>query len=271
MSIKLMTLVLERPEPADPIQRFVLLVLADQASEPLGKCWPSIAQISNRTKLSERSVQRAIRSLQNAGWIDIVDGGRREGGRRANDYFVHREAVNRAAAMGAPQSPHGCPTVTPQVPDSHPTGATQSKIPVPDSHPPGATQTPQSSFNPNNPTVKQSGDGAQPGSLREAQRFFLDHQATESEAEEFYDFYATSGWKMNTGRALASWQAAARRWIRGNRNRASSPSGPKKFGLAGGASAPTNPAFSTALPTALNDWPGGAFPDQSTPTGSGPT
>ena len=269
MSIKLMTLVLERPEPSDPIQRFVLLVLADQANDHLGKCWPSVLQISQRTKLSERSVQRAIRSLQNAGWIDIVDGGRREGGRRANDYFVHREAVNRAAPTGATPSPHGCPTDTPPVPDSHPTGATQSEIRVPHSHPPGATQTPQSSYNPNKPTVIQpSGepdgepDGQRPSALFIAALFFLSRHSTEAHAEEFYDHYESNGWTLNTGRPLASWHAAARRWMREAARRAafSSSSGPKNFGASPAS------VVSPELNTLLNDptWAGGAYPASAT-------
>ena len=268
MSIKLMTLVLERPEPSDPIQRFVLLVLADQANDHLGKCWPSVLQISQRTKLSERSVQRAIRSLQNAGWIDIVDGGRREGGRRANDYFVHREAVNRAAPTGATPSPHGCPTDTPPVPDSHPTGATQSEIRVPHSHPPGATQTPQSSYNPNKPTLIQPGeptgepDGQRPSELFIAALFFLSRHSTEAHAEEFYDHYESNGWTLNTGRPLASWRAAARRWMREADRRAalSSSSGPKNFGASPAS------VVSPELNKLLNDpaWSGGAYPASAT-------
>lgn len=268
MSIKLMTLVLERPEPSDPIQRFVLLVLADQANDHLGKCWPSVLQISQRTKLSERSVQRAIRSLQNAGWIDIVDGGRREGGRRANDYFVHREAVNRAAPTGATPSPHGCPTATPPVPDSHPTGATQSEIGVPHSHPPGATQTPQSSYNPNKPTLIQPGeptgepDGQRPSALFIAALFFVSRHSTEAHAEEFYDHYESNGWTLNTGRPLASWHAAARRWMREADRRAalSSFSGPKNFGASPAS------VVSPELNKLLNDpaWSGGAYPASAT-------
>lgn len=271
MSIKLMTLVLKRPEPSDPIQRFVLLVLADQANDHLGKCWPSVLQISQRTKLSERSVQRAIRSLQNAGWIDIVDGGIREGRRRANDYFVHRKAVNRAAPTGATPLPHGCHTDTPPVPDSHPTGATQSKIPVPDSHPPGATQTPQSSYNPNKPTLIQPGepDGQRPSDLSIAQLFFVNHHSTEAHAEEFYDHYERNGWTLNTGRAVVSWHAAARTWIREAVRRAALPghSGPKNFS-GGGAGAASTPSFgvtpaSSELNKLLNDpnWTGGIIPD----------
>jgi hypothetical protein len=110
--------------------------------------------------------------------------------------------------------------------------------------------------------------GARPADLAETKAYFLAHEGNESEAEDFFLFYESNGWKTNTGRLLASWPAAAQRWIRGNRARVSSPSGPKKFGLAGGATAPTNPAFATALPTALNDWPGGAFPDQAPSAGA---
>ena len=111
-------------------------------------------------------------------------------------------------------------------------------------------------------------DGLRPAALADAQAFFVAQQATASEAESFFDFYETSGWKMNTGRPLASWHAAARRWIRTNRARASAaPSGPKNFG-SGGAGSSSNPTFgvttaSPALNALLNDpnWTGGPIPD----------
>jgi hypothetical protein len=140
---------------------------------------------------------------------------------------------------------------------------------VPHSHPPGATQTPQSSYNPNKPTVIQPSviqptgepDGQRPSELFIAALFFLSRHSTEAHAEEFYDHYESNGWTLNTGRPLASWHAAARRWMREAARRAalSSSSGPKNFGA--------SPAsISPELNTLLNDptWAGGAYPASAT-------
>jgi hypothetical protein len=102
---------------------------------------------------------------------------------------------------------------------------------------------------------------ARPLDLAETKTFFVAQAATELEAEAFFDFYEASGWKMNTGRPLASWHAAARRWIRTNRTRTvAASSGPKNFG-SGGAS-----VASPELNKLLNDptWAGGAYPAPAT-------
>lgn len=102
---------------------------------------------------------------------------------------------------------------------------------------------------------------ARPRDLAETKAFFVAQTATEAEAEAFFDFYEASGWKMNTGRPLVSWHAAARRWIRTDRARASTaPSGPKNFG-----SSPAS-VVSPELNKLLNDptWTGGAYPAPAT-------
>jgi hypothetical protein len=48
-----------------PAQKAVLISLADQANDD-GYCWPSVKTISDRTCLSERAVQGAIKWLQSA-------------------------------------------------------------------------------------------------------------------------------------------------------------------------------------------------------------
>lgn len=51
-----------------PAQKAVLISMADQANDD-GYCWPSVGTISNRTCLSERAVQGAIKWLQSAGLL----------------------------------------------------------------------------------------------------------------------------------------------------------------------------------------------------------
>lgn len=66
-------------------QKAVLISLADNANDE-GVCWPSIDYIAMRTCLSVRSVQGAIRYLQEAGILTISD---RNG--RSNVYTIKPE------------------------------------------------------------------------------------------------------------------------------------------------------------------------------------
>lgn len=68
MSIKVMSAVWENG-PADSTQRFVLLALADNASDDGGNAYPSIAEIAKKCAVSERTVIRAIDSLTKAGYL----------------------------------------------------------------------------------------------------------------------------------------------------------------------------------------------------------
>jgi hypothetical protein len=47
----------------DPVAKSVLLKLADNANDQ-GQCWPSIANISAETELSQRTIQTKIRKLE---------------------------------------------------------------------------------------------------------------------------------------------------------------------------------------------------------------
>lgn len=54
-----------------PVEKVVLVSLACRANKDTGKCWPSIEDQHRRTGASERSVQRALRSLETKGHISI--------------------------------------------------------------------------------------------------------------------------------------------------------------------------------------------------------
>lgn len=104
MSIKLMTAVWER-EDLTSTHKLVLLALADWANDE-GLCWPSINRLSVKTSLTSRSVQKAIRALEDVG-------------------FVRREEVlgkgNRYWIMLPLNEVHPCTTFTPPLNDVHPT------------------------------------------------------------------------------------------------------------------------------------------------------
>jgi hypothetical protein len=92
-----------------PTDVAVLVSLADQANDE-GICWPSVGTISRRTRLVERTVQKALRRLTKEGHISVtgaIDGGLR---RQTPRYVVHPV---QAAVTGAGDSP---------VQETHPTG-----------------------------------------------------------------------------------------------------------------------------------------------------
>jgi hypothetical protein len=71
-------------------QLLVLLALADWANES-GVCWPSVATLAKKTKISKRSAQYIIRALQKEGYISIVEGGGRH---RQNLYQISLQKLH---------------------------------------------------------------------------------------------------------------------------------------------------------------------------------
>ena len=43
---------------------------------------------------------------------------------------------------------------------------------------------------------------------------FIEAGSTEKEANKFYDYYESNGWKQGKGKPIINWKAAARNWIR---------------------------------------------------------
>jgi hypothetical protein len=86
MSIRVMSQVWEESEHSGG-KLLVLLALADAANDE-GICWPSIATLALKSRMSERNVQRLLRELELSGEIKTYTGGFLEGKRRANTYHV---------------------------------------------------------------------------------------------------------------------------------------------------------------------------------------
>lgn len=79
--------------PAAP--KFVLISLADQANDH-GVCWPSVNTLADRTCYSVRTVQNALRWLQDQGLLDVEIGAM-----RANRYTLRLDRYNQAAPVQA--------------------------------------------------------------------------------------------------------------------------------------------------------------------------
>ncbi len=112
----------------DPSDISVLVALADQANDD-GICWPSVGSVSRRTRLCDRTVQRALRRLVAERHISVT--GAVEGGfeRQTPTYVVHprmplrgdtESPVTQSHPPGVTESPPGCHRVTPPVTQSHP-------------------------------------------------------------------------------------------------------------------------------------------------------
>lgn len=64
------------PLALPPAEKAVLISLADQANDD-GECWPSVPTMSRRTCLGERTVQRALRELEDKGLLRVFVRARR--------------------------------------------------------------------------------------------------------------------------------------------------------------------------------------------------
>ena len=96
MSVKLMTIVWEELLELDSTHTLVLLAVADNANDE-GACWPSIATLARKTRLHERTVQRALKTLEDAGHLSRFD---KPGG--SSDFWVH---PRRTATPGVAPPP----------------------------------------------------------------------------------------------------------------------------------------------------------------------
>src|SRR6266568_2988646 len=84
MSVRVMSWVWESSR-SEGIDRLVLLAIADCAADHGGDSWPSIATLVGKTRLAERTVQRAIKRLVGMGELTVKSNAGRRG---VNVYHV---------------------------------------------------------------------------------------------------------------------------------------------------------------------------------------
>ena len=68
MSFHLMSLALDYG-PEDANDRIIFLTLCERADTTSGLCWPSRADLMERSRLGYGTISRRLRSLEKAGWI----------------------------------------------------------------------------------------------------------------------------------------------------------------------------------------------------------
>lgn len=59
----------------------------------------------------------------------------------------------------------------------------------------------------------ENGSSAIPASLPEVRLFFEKEKSTHLEAEKFYNYFQSNGWKVGGRAPMKDWQAAARNWL----------------------------------------------------------
>lgn len=105
MSAKITGMVFDR-YPVGGGEMLLALALADHAHDDGTHIFPSVAHLAAKTRQSERSVQYQLRSMEESGWLILVNSGK--GGRRpgANDRGITRGyRINPEWIKGANSAP----------------------------------------------------------------------------------------------------------------------------------------------------------------------
>ena len=94
MSIKIMSAVFDR-YPNGGGEMLLALALADHASDDGTRVYPSVANLAEKTRQSERSVQYQLRRMEESGWLILVGAG--NGGRSmSREYRISPEWIKGA-------------------------------------------------------------------------------------------------------------------------------------------------------------------------------
>lgn len=100
MSIMVMNEVFKR-YPEGGGEMLLALALADHAHDDGTHIWPSIAQLAQKTRQSERSVQYQLRKMEATGWLILVNSG--NGGRnQRREYWISPDWI-KGAEIAPPQ------------------------------------------------------------------------------------------------------------------------------------------------------------------------
>jgi DNA-binding transcriptional ArsR family regulator len=98
----------EAPPYLSPIQRHVLVALADHVDDSTQIAWPSIARLARRTGLGQSTVRRSLAALADAGIISVeIHGAPTKGGdwTRPNLYRWHPDGSTQAVDKSVDKPP----------------------------------------------------------------------------------------------------------------------------------------------------------------------
>lgn len=106
MAVKIISIVWDK-YPGGGTDLLTLLALADW-SDDLGKCYPSMASIARKVRLSRSQAQRVVHGLIDGGFVKVIGnefGGARGASRR---YQINLESLRgRTDATGSTHAPEG--------------------------------------------------------------------------------------------------------------------------------------------------------------------
>ena len=80
-------------------EKIILILLADNANDESGECWPSQGYLAKRSGMSRQNVNLVINKLRDKGYIKLEHRYREDGGQRANVYTVIPGHVSRQGGV----------------------------------------------------------------------------------------------------------------------------------------------------------------------------
>jgi len=80
-------------------EKIILILLADNANDESGECWPSQGYLGKRSGMTRQNVNLVIKRLAEKEYILVEHRYRPDGGQRANVYTVIPGHCNRQAAV----------------------------------------------------------------------------------------------------------------------------------------------------------------------------
>lgn len=85
--------------PLGGSELLAILALADWSDDD-GQCWPSIASIARKTRLSEKQARRVVHSIIESGYLTVTDNA--QGGAMSRRYQINLKRLATPPAGGSP-------------------------------------------------------------------------------------------------------------------------------------------------------------------------
>ena len=83
--------------PCGSSKLLAMLVLAEMADNDNWVCWPSMATIGQRMRVSEGQARRVVHLLRDEGWIAVIANHKGGGGGKSCRFQINREALTDGA------------------------------------------------------------------------------------------------------------------------------------------------------------------------------
>lgn len=112
MSIRVMSDIWDNG-PKDKSEILILLALADYSNDA-GECWPAMASIALKARMSERGAQKIVARLIETGWLEVEIGG---GRRNCNLYRIKNPELGSPRTTFTPNVVTETPNTVPKNPE----------------------------------------------------------------------------------------------------------------------------------------------------------